>query len=77
MVSYSQGSVMYGLTLVPSEDRTVNKLPTPEEIAAECAAIRAAWTPSERRRATTVRPLPWMIPQGVRSHRRVTREDGE
>lgn len=77
MVICSQDSVTLDVLHEPPADRTPKRLPTPEEIAAECAAIRAGWSPTERRRAMTVRPLPWMIPQGLTSHRRPNREDHE
>jgi hypothetical protein len=77
MIAFSKQSVRSDALDGSLVDHTPNPLPTPDEIAAACAAIRAGWSSAEKRRAMTVRPLPWAIPQGLKSHRRIVREEGE
>jgi hypothetical protein len=38
------------------------RIPTPEEIARECARIRRRWSPEERRSRRVEKATPWNVP---------------
>lgn len=48
-------------------------IPTPEEIIAECEAIRSEWTPQESRERQTAKQVPWRVPV---THLEIGGDDG-
>lgn len=53
---------MVPLETAPEAEMAETRDPSPAEIAAQCKAIRAGWSASERRARADERPARWLPP---------------